>query len=161
MPEFKWSPIKNLSSDLINLSDTELRAFEEEWKVVREQLSKEAIAELIEQMKREWAIETGKIENLYTLDEGITETLINKGIVAKYISHNSTNRDPEELEAILIDHKNVIEGLFDFIAGRQELSLHYIRAMHQVFTKHQYYTTGQDQEGNRTQIALIKGAWKK
>lgn len=161
MPEYKWSPIENLSSDLINFSDTELRAFEEEWKLVREQLSKEAVAELIEQMKREWAIETGKIENLYTLDEGITETLIEHGIIAKYISHNSTNRDPDELEAILLDHKNVIDGLFDFIAGRQELSLHYIRAIHQVFTEHQYYTIGQDHAGNRTQISLIKGAWKK
>jgi Fic family protein len=161
MPEYKWHPIEDISEDLYAYSDQDLRALGSEWKEVREKTPEDTLQKILEEVKREWAIETGKIEGLYTLTKGMTETLIKHGISAKLISHSSTNREPELVAAMLQDQQDVIEGLFDFVAKRRRLSLSYIREMHQTFTRHQDTTLAKTLNGNFTNIPLIKGDWKK
>ena len=39
-----------------------------------------AYKEFIKKLQREWAIETGIIERLYSWDRGVTEVLIEQGI---------------------------------------------------------------------------------
>src|SRR2546430_3527321 len=38
---------------------------------------------------------------------------------------------------ILKDHEDVLEGLFDFVAQRRDLSTSYIKQLHQALTEHQ------------------------
>jgi Fic family protein len=161
MPDYHWKPIQELPKELESYTDQDLRFLEEEWQKVRLDTAEEKLNKILNEVKREWAIETGKIEGLYTLTKGITETLIKNGINAKLISHSSTNRDPELVAAMLKDQQDVIEGLFDFVAQRRELSLSYIREMHQTFTRHQETTTAITPDGNLVEIQLIKGDWKK
>ncbi len=161
MPEYKWHPIEDISEDLYSYSDQDLRVLEAEWKDVREKTPEDTLQKILEEVKREWAIETGKIEGLYTLTKGMTETLIKHGISAKLISHSSTNREPELVAAMLQDQQDVIEGLFDFVAQRRKLTLSYIREMHQTFTRHQDTTLAKTPDGKFTNVSLIKGDWKK
>ena len=77
----------------------------------------EEIAEFGSRLSREWAIETGIIESVYTLERGVTETLISKGIDANLIPHESTNRDPAEVATIIQDHIDALESLFAFVKG--------------------------------------------
>jgi Fic family protein len=161
MPEYKWHPIEDIPEELYQYSDPDLHALEKEWQVVRGKSSQSILNKIMNEIKREWAIETGKIEGLYTLTKGMTETLIKHGISAKLISHSSTNRDPELVVAMLQDQQDVIEGLFDFVAQRRQLSISYTREMHQTFTRHQDTTTAMTPEGELTQVKLIKGDWKK
>lgn len=53
--------------------------------------------EFLDRLKRQHAIETGIVEKLYDLSEGITQTLIKEGFVESYISHNDTNIPPKKL----------------------------------------------------------------
>ena len=47
--------------------------------------------EFLDRLKRQHAIETGIVEKLYDLSEGITQTLIKDGFVESYISHNDSS----------------------------------------------------------------------
>lgn len=161
MPEYKWRPIEDLPEELYSFSDQDLRTLEEEWRTVREKTSAEVLEKILTEIKREWAIETGKIEGLYTLSKGITETLIQYGISAKLIPQESTNLGPIQLTELLKDQQEVIEGLIDYVAKQKPLTLHYIRQMHQVFTRHQDTTEAVTEDGKQVNIQLIKGDWKK
>jgi hypothetical protein len=53
------------------------------------------------ELRREWAVETGIIEDVYTLDRGVTRTLIERGIEARHIPRDARNRDPELVARII------------------------------------------------------------
>jgi Fic family protein len=161
MPEYKWHPIEDIPEELYNYADPDLLTLSEEWQEVRKETSDEILVKILNEIKREWAIETGKIEGLYTLSRGITKTLIQHGISAKLIPHNSTNLGPNELTQILEDQYEVIEGLMDYVGQRKALTLHYIRQIHEVFTRHQDTTEGVREDGTYVQVPLLKGQWKK
>jgi Fic family protein len=114
-----------------------------------------------ERLIREWAIETGIIENLYSIDRGVTQTLIEKGIEASLIPHGSTDKPVERILPMLKDQQEVVEGLFDFVAQRRELSTSYIKQLHQAFTRHQETTTAVDGLGRVVDVALLRGEWKR
>jgi Fic family protein len=161
MPEYKWKPIDDIPEELYSYSDPDLRALENEWQEVRARTSDEVLDKILTEIKREWAIETGKIEGLYTLSKGITKTLIQYGISARLIPQDSTNIGPLHLAELLQDQQEVIEGLMDYVAQSKSLTLHYIRQMHQVFTRHQDTTEGVTEDGKPVYISLLKGDWKK
>lgn len=59
----------------------ELRALISVWQEKKDALEDNgAYKEFIKKLQREWAIETGIIERLYTWDRGVTEVLIEQGI---------------------------------------------------------------------------------
>ena len=161
MPKVFWEPIKDISEELYSYADPDFRQLAKKWREVRGKTPESTLEIINSEIKREWAIETGKIEGLYTLTKGMTETLIKHGISAKLISHSSTNRNPELVAAMLQDQHDVIEGLFDFVGQRRTLSLSYIREMHQTFTRHQDTTVALTPEGKLIEVPLIKGDWKK
>ena len=117
----------------------------------------------IKKMQREWAIETGIIERLYHWDRGVTETLIERGIDASLISHESgINRDEaDNIAKLIADQQGIFEGLFSFIKGQQPFSEHFIRSMHQQFTMHQDYTEAVTTAGKLIRVPLLKGEYKK
>ena len=161
MPKFSWEPIKDIPENLYTYTDPGFHQLAQEWVEARRNIPQSTLEKIMSEIRREWAIETGKIEGLYTLTKGMTETLIKHGISAKLIAHNSTNRDPELVGAMLQDQQDVIEGLFDFVRQRRTLSLSYIREMHQTFTRHQDTTVALTPEGKLIEVSLIKGDWKK
>ena len=161
MPKLSWEPIKDIPENLYAYADLDFRKLAKKWGEVSGKIPESTLEKVMNEIRREWAIETGKIEGLYTLTKGMTETLIKHGISAKLISHSSTNRDPELVAAMLKDQQDVIEGLFDFVGQRRTLSLSYIREMHQTFTRHQDTTVALTPEGKLIEVSLIKGDWKK
>src|SRR5215467_11809975 len=115
---YKWRQIADIPEGLIRHRDRELEALFEVWEEQR-QMSGDggSIRRFQQEFAREWAIETGIIEGVYTLDRGITQTLIERGIDASYIPHNATNRDPELVARTVQAHAEVLEGLFAFVKG--------------------------------------------
>jgi Fic family protein len=161
MPKVFWAPIKDIPENLYTYTDPGFRQLTNKWEEIHGKIPKSTLEKMMSEIKREWAIETGKIEGLYTLTKGMTETLIKHGISAKLISHSSTNRNPELVAAMLQDQHDVIDGLFDFVGQRRALSVSYIREMHQTFTRHQDTTVALTPEGKLIEVPLIKGDWKK
>ena len=118
------------------------------------------LTEFTERMSREWAIETGILENLYQLDRGITQTLIERGFQAELLTHGSTDRPTGYVINLLRDQKDALDGVFDFVAQRRPLSTSYIKELHAALVRSQPTTEAQDPHGRFVEVPLIKGDWK-
>ncbi len=159
---YKWSPLVDLPDDPSALTDSELDALHRVW---TEQSQGLAAAEVLDEfnarLAREWAIETGVIEGVYTVDRGVTRLLIGRGIQASLISRESAGGDdPERVARIIQDHVEVLEELFAFVKGERSLTAGYIKELHAALLRHQDTVIGVDQFGNKVQKRLEKGLYK-
>lgn len=159
---YEWKPITDLPADWEKFQNPELYSLASVWLEQHAQLKESrAVKEFNERLLREWSIETGILERLYTIDRGVTQLLIEQGIDSAYVTHGSTNIPVSELITVIKDHREALEGLFDFVGSRRDLSINYIRQLHQVITRSQKYVDGLDQFGNSVQIEIQRGQWKK
>ncbi len=141
----------------------ELHALNSVWQEKKDELEANgAFLDFIKKMKREWAIETGIIERLYTWDRGVTEVLIEQGIEASIISHSGgiPRDEAEHIQLVINDHLDIVEGLFAYIKGEEPLSEYFIRGLQSQFTVHQDYTEAITPAGNIIQVQLKKGEYK-
>lgn len=160
--DYKWQPITDLSDNWQSLGVPELASLATVWAEQREQLEEsQALKQFNDRLMRQWSIETGIIERIYTLDRGVTQVLVEQGIDAALIPHWSTDVLPSDLVLVLQDHCEAVEGLFDFVASRQGLTISFIRQLHQVLTRHQEFADAVDQFGNLVSLPLERGNWKK
>ena len=156
----KWSPITDLPDNWNSLTTDSLRHLAEIWHEQKDRLNQGAIREFTTRLKRQWAIETGLIENLYTLDRGFTLTLIERGIEAIDIPHGASNKPPHQVKRLIEDQQDVVEGLFDFVKGARPLSTSYIKEMHSALTRSQGTTEAVDGLGRLVEVSLRRGDWK-
>lgn len=158
---YRWSPITDLPRDWQSLAHPELAALTQVWREQKQRLhDPRTLAIFSEQLVREFAIETGILERLYTLDRGITVLLIEQGIHAALIPHEATNRDPDHVAALIRDQASAVEGIFDFVKQERALSTSYIKDLHALLTRHQDSTTAIDSLGRRVEMELLRGEWK-
>ena len=156
----RWRPIEDHTSHA-DLATAELGALAQVWREQLDRLrSQDSYRQLEVRLKREWAIETGLIERLYTLDRGITQLLIERGIHAALIPHESGS-NPDAIVAMIRDHEAAVEGVFDFVKGTRPLSTSYIKELHALMTRHQESVDGIDTLGRKTSVPLIRGAYKR
>lgn len=159
-----YQNIRNYPDDAQDLASTELSALSTVWIEKRDELQEtDVFQEFIKKMQREWAIETGIIERLYTWDRGVTEVLIEQGIDASLISHQGglQREEADHIKNIIDDQLAIVEGLFSFIKGEQPLTEHFIRGLQAQFTSHQDSTEAITPDGKRIQVTLEKGVYRK
>ena len=159
-----WDPSTHIT-DLDNpegLAASEIPGIKAVWRDRQEDLKgTRRLADFNEQLNREWAIETGIIENVYEIDRGVTETLIKHGFREELLTHGSTDRPRGFVLQVLEDHRRTLDSIFDFIKGARPLSTSYIKELHSALLRSQEFTEGRDQFGRwRDDIPLIKGDWK-
>lgn len=156
-----WRPIRDLPPDWRALVDPDLHAFMRRWtERLSEIQSSRAYENFTARLRRQWAIETGVIERLYTLEEGITTVLIEHGLEHVQIPHEATDADPEYVLNLIRDQGDAIEGVYDFVSGGRPLGTSYIKELHQALTRHQDFYDAMDTLGNRVRRELPKGCWK-
>jgi Fic family protein len=159
-----WNPdtgILDLETDPNKLRASEVPGIRAVWADQRERLKGTAqLADFTEKLSREWAIETGIIENLYEIDRGVTQTLIEQGFRAELLSHGSTNKPRDYVLQLLRDQKDVLDGVFDFVKSNRSLSASYFKELHAALLRSQDTTEGLDSLGSPVTIRLIKGDWK-
>jgi Fic family protein len=158
---YKWKEISDLPEDLEPLRDRELESLCEVWAREKERIGDDKrVKDFNTELAREWAIETGIIEGVYTLDRGITQTLIERGIDSAYIPHDATNRDPELVARIIQNHAEVLEGLFAFVSGERGLSTSYIKELHSALLRNQDSVVVFDPSGHAFETRLKRGLYK-
>ena len=160
---YRWTPIRSLDVIGCSYEFSEIDSLQRQWLSIRERReasNPDAYKEFLERLERYWSIETGIIEGLYTLDQGVTETLIQRGFNAELIDRSATNKDPEELVRMLEDHRQAAEGVYQEIRHGRPLSKTLIRSLHLTLTQHQPTYTVYDQFGNRFETALDRGGFK-
>ena len=135
----KWRPITPLS-ERCDYDFSEIDSLQRQWLAFRrgrEATVPAAYQAFLQRLTRSWAIETGIIEGLYTLDRGMTETLVMRGISAELIEPSTTNKDPRELARTLADHQDAVNGVYEEVREGRPISRSAIRQIHVVLTGNQ------------------------
>lgn len=157
----KWRPIEDLPASYEAMASTELRSLSEVWFEQRESLQDSAsLRRFNEHLQRQWAIETGILERIYSLDRGITSLLIERGIDSSLIPNDSTNKDPNLVAGLIQDQESAIDWIFEVVRGQRPLSISFIKELHALMTRRQTTTAGKDQFGNDVEVPLRHGEWK-
>jgi len=146
-----------------NFDFRELRALSSVWLERKGELEGTgAYEDFIKKMQREWAIETGIIERLYTWDRGVTEILIDQGIDASIIVHKGgvAPETADHIKSMINDHLGIVEGLFAYIKGEEPLTEHFIRNLQAQFTANQEFTEAMTASGELIQVRLKRGEYK-
>lgn len=141
----------------------ELRALTSVWQEKKAALENDgAYKEFIKKMQREWAIETGIIERMYNWDRGVTEILISQGIESSIIAHRGgvSQNEAEHIQTLIIDHLEIIDGLFSYIKGDEPLSEYFIRGLQVKFTAHQDYVEAMTESGDYVKVKIRRGEYK-
>ncbi len=162
MSGYKWNPIEDLPANWRDMASEELKSLSGLWKEQKGSLEEtETLKEFNEKLKRRWAIETGVIERVYTIDRGTTQLLIEHGLNSDLIPRGSTDKSPQEVVHFLRDHANVYDGLMDFVAQNRQLTTGYIKELHAALMRSQKYVSAVDGMGRPVEIELRKGDWKR
>lgn len=135
----KWQLISPLS-DCCDYDFAEIDTLQRQWTVyrqAREAAQPDAYSGFLERLTRSWAIETGIIEGLYTLDRGMTETLVMHGISANLIEESATNKAPQELARILTDHQDTVSYIYRNVREERPVSSFTIKEIHILITRNQ------------------------
>ena len=158
--DHQWAPITDLTETDRAAASEELPPLARIWQNIQGALDPMQVRDFNERLKREWAIETGIIERLYTLDHGTTQLLIEQGIDASLIASNATDQPPELVAGMIQDHAEAVDWLFDAVTNKRPLSTSFVKQLHQFMTRKQQFATGFDQFQNRVDIELRHGSFK-
>jgi Fic family protein len=157
----KWSRFQDLPEDRSGLADAELAALRKVWLEQKGGLEEQGLVSAFTQrLIREYAIEGGIIERAYTLDRGITQLLIDRGIDASLIPHGATNKYPQQVARIIQAHQAVVEGIFDLVKGGRPLTPGVIKEMHAALLQHETTVVAVDTLGRIVDVPLVKGKYK-
>lgn len=156
-----WSHLTDLPTDWHRLACDSLPHLAEIWREERRRLdTHEAYERFNDKLSREWAIETGIIENVYQIDRGVTILLVEHGLHAALIPYGATDLPPEEVIQIVQSHKDALDGLFSFVKGNRNLSKGYLCELHQQLLEHQQEVMAKDTLGRVIKRPLRRGAFK-
>ena len=159
----RWSPIEPLDMAALDVDFTEIDDLNLQWLEIKarvEESDPQAYDQFNEELFRSWAIETGIIEGIYDLNEGITQTLIEKGFSSELVE-KTANKSPDDIISVLRDHRTTIDFIYDWIAKSRPLTVWFIRALHQVIARSQCTYQAINQFGRMFDAELRRGEFKK
>lgn len=160
--EASWRSIEPLSSDWPDYASPELPTLSRLWSERRDALIDRGLVERFNsRLTREWAIETGVIEGLYSLDCGTTNLLIEHGFDEALISHESSDKPAADVIDMIEDHRLALDDIFAFVSGQEPLTNMFIRSLHERLTRNQLTTTGRTPAGLTVEVELLHGEWKR
>jgi Fic family protein len=157
-----WEPI-SFNDNWLTSNTSKLDELSPSWLSKRANLKEGSneYEEFINRLKRQHAIETGIIEKLYDLKEGITQTFIKEGFVESYLQHGDTNIPSNKLISYLKDHFDAIDFVFSVVKQDRPISKGFILELHQLITQHQETTDAINQFGDSVKVSLLRGVFKK
>jgi Fic family protein len=158
---YSWHPIEDLEADPKSLTDGEMESLWRIWTKQKSELTElQTLDEFNKRLGREWSIETGVIEKAYTLDRGVTRTLIERGIDATLIPHGASDLDSVLVARLIQDHYDTLEGMLDFVGGQRQLSTSYVKELHAALLRNVETYKVVDQLGRVFDKKLEKGKYK-
>lgn len=107
----------------------------------------------LNQIKNMWGIQTGQVENIYSISHQATKKLIRRGIDFEIIYNDSEDKILKnmvngeritravEIKHIIEDNLKVFERLENIILQKEEITLELIKELHLLFTSVARYTT--------------------
>ncbi|MDR1166288.1 MAG: Fic family protein, partial [Deltaproteobacteria bacterium] len=158
---YKWEPITDLPDNYLELSNPPFRDIEAEWSRARK-TSKSASLDLFkEKVLREWAIETGQVEKLYSVDDNLTKTMIENGLDSVELPHQVNGIGAIDPTAVILNHYAIINSLYNDVKHGRNIYPAAIRGYHAAFVENQDYAVGVLPTGHHVKIQLLKGVYKR
>jgi Fic family protein len=156
---YVWKPIQLWEGPWV--SDGLALVFES----FRKQAGEAVYQEFLKLAVREWSISTGEIEGAYDIGRGATETMLASGLAQNLIPKQRNGLSEERVYQILIDHRDTLEGLFEFIKSERPLTVSDIRQFHQTLMSsvdeyEAYFLDPSTQRPVPTKLPLGKGKFK-
>ena len=136
------------------------------WEAQREQLTRRGTDRspldiFLRERRREFAIETGQIEGLYTLRRSITEQLMTEGLEKVRGIHTLERVDDATIKGLLADQEAALELVFSVVGQERGLSHSVLCEWHALLTRHQETVVGLTPDGRRVQVPFEeKGVYK-
>ncbi|MBC7462287.1 MAG: Fic family protein, partial [Thermoleophilia bacterium] len=156
-----YQRITELDTTEISYDEATVEAVRGSWGELRAGLDPDTLETLDARLRRRWSIETGLIEGLYTIDRGITRTLIEHGLHADLIGHGSSDVSGIELVTVVQDHDDAFELLVQIVAHERPLTTSFIKELHALLTRHEDSTVAKEAgTGRLVRIPLLRGEWK-
>ena len=169
-PETVWKPLTGMPPKAETWGFARYVELAEQWREARGALTAKGVERSILDTwlacrRREFAIETGEIEGLYTLKRGITQQLIAEGLEGVTSSHTLENVEDATIRGLLKDQEAALELVFSTVKNQHPLSHHTLLGWHALLTRHQETVTGLMLEGKarlkRVQVEFkTKGMYK-
>ena len=169
-PETVWKPLTGMPPKAETWGSARYVELAEQWRAACGELAAKGVERSILDTwlacrRREFAIETGEIEGLYTLKRGITGQLIAEGLEGVTSSHTLENVEDATIRGLLKDQEAALELVFSTVKNEQPLSHHTLLSWHALLTRHQETVTGLMLEGKarlkRVQVEFkTKGMYK-
>jgi Fic family protein len=157
----RWTRIEDLHPDWHAYARPDLDDSLRLWRRERATLKDPSRVSLLEErLKTLWAIETGVIERLYSIDRGTTETLVELGLDALE-QFSTTGRLSTHAGRLIEDQRAALDFVFSYLRSDRQISTSYIKEMHQLLLRNQDYTEAIDTLGNCRIVELIRGDWKR
>ena len=114
----RWKPLDDLPPGWRDLCREDLGAVCKQWMDDRDLIRDEAkIWKIREKLALQWAIETGIIERLYTVNRGITIQILEAGMEALGNFH-AQGRISSDARALITDQRQALEMAMDGPSGR-------------------------------------------
>ncbi len=159
----KWEPIEDLPENWRELCRPDLHDVHRQWLAERSLIKDEAkLKTFQEQLYTLWAVETGIIERLYTVDRGVTIQILEAGMESLgQIRDKGLITD--SAETLIVDQRAALEMVMDLVGSQREPSPFYLKDLHQRLTLNQATRDVVDQFGNRRDKewpTSEKGVWK-
>ena len=167
----KWTPLimTGMPEGAEEWGSEEYAMREERWKAAQGRLTEKDRSRLdslqVEQ-NREFAIETGQIENLYSIKPGVVSLLILHGFQGVTTGHTDFLSEEvlaEELQALLEDQVAAMDMVHGAIKDERPLSHSTLCEWHSLLTRHQKKVTGRTPDGRFGLVEFPKrdkGAYK-
>ncbi|MFF0307551.1 Fic family protein [Streptosporangium sp. NPDC004379] len=108
---------------------------------------------------RRHAIETGIIERLYDVDWGVTLALVAEGLTQEAAAREGGISD--DTLAVIRSQYDALEFLADAARGGRDLSVHFVRELHQAITRRQLTYGATDTLGRVFEAPMRHGEWKR
>lgn len=156
----RWREVtapEDVNGNLRPLLDT-VDALRRAWKAYLGQVSPEEFAEARRRTLRRHAIETGIIERLYDVDWGVTKALVAEGLTLDVAAREGGI--DENVLATINAQFEALEGLAEAAREGRDLSVSFIRQLHQLITRQQHTYTAVNQFGQAIEARLRHGQGK-
>ena len=163
---YRWAPLTGMPAGSSEWGSEQYEALITRWESALQQLAdqrrdRSLLDIYLAERQREFAIETGQIEGLYTLKRGVTEQLITEGLEGVRGQHTAEGLDDRTIRGLLVDQNTALDLVFATIKGERPLSHSVLCEWHALLTRHQDTVTGLTLEGRRVQVEFKeKGVYK-
>ena len=163
---YRWAPLTGMPAGSSEWGSEQYEALTNRWESALQQLAdqrrdRSLLDIYLAERQREFAIETGQIEGLYTLKRGVTEQLITEGLEGVRGQHTTEGLDDRTIRGLLEDQNTAPDLVFATIKGERPLSHSVLCEWHALLTRHQDTVTGLTLEGRRVQVEFKeKGVYK-